>query len=63
MCFAFDARPPELPVDLALPPLAGGAGAEILELTSEDGTRFSAALAESPSASPEATGVVILPDV
>ncbi|MEA2276421.1 MAG: carboxymethylenebutenolidase [Solirubrobacteraceae bacterium] len=63
MCLAFDARPPELPVDLALPPLAGGAGAEILELTSEDGTRFSAALAESPSASPEATGVVILPDV
>jgi len=45
MCFAFDAHPPELPADLALPPLAGGAGAELLELTSADGTRFSAALA------------------
>ena len=32
MCFAFDARPPELPADLALPPIAGGAGAEVLEL-------------------------------
>ena len=61
MCFDFDARPPELPVDLALAPLAGGAGAEMLELTSADGTRFSAALAESPEGSEP--GVVILPDV
>jgi carboxymethylenebutenolidase len=61
MCFDVDARPPELPADLARPRLAGGAGAEILELTSADGTRFSAALAESPEGS--ATGVVILPDV
>ena len=49
MCFAFDARPPELPADLALPTLAGGAAAEPLELTSADGTRFSAALAEAPA--------------
>src|SRR5262245_6342075 len=59
MCFAFDAHPPDLPADLA--PMAGGAAAEILELTSADGTRFSAALAESPGGSEPA--VVILPDV
>jgi carboxymethylenebutenolidase len=61
MCFAFDARPPDLPADLARPRIAGGAGAELLELTSADGTRFSAALAEAPQASGRA--VVILPDV
>jgi carboxymethylenebutenolidase len=61
MCFGFDARPPDLPADLALPRLAGGAGAEVLELTSADGTRFSAALAEAPEGG--APGVVILPDV
>lgn len=61
MCFSFDARPPELPGDLALPPIAGGAGAELLELTSEDGTRFSAALAESSE--PRDPGVLIFPDV
>jgi carboxymethylenebutenolidase len=61
MCFAYDARPPDLPDDLALAPLAGGAGAELLELTSADDTRFSAALAEAPKASDP--GVVILPDV
>jgi carboxymethylenebutenolidase len=61
MCFAFDARPPDLPTDLARPPLAGGAAAEVLELTSADATRFSAALAESPEAGEPA--VVILPDV
>jgi carboxymethylenebutenolidase len=61
MCFAFDARPPDLPADLARPPIAGGAGAETLELTSADGTRFSAALAEAPGASGPA--VAILPDV
>jgi carboxymethylenebutenolidase len=61
MCFDFDARPPDLPADLSLAPLAGGAGAEMLELTSADGTRFSAALAEAPDASEP--GVVILPDV
>ena len=61
MCFDFDARPPELPADLALAPLAGGAGAEMVELTSADGTRLSAAVAESPDGSEP--GVVILPDV
>jgi carboxymethylenebutenolidase len=61
MCFDFDAHPPDLPADLALPPLAGGAAAEMLELTSADGTRFSAALAEAPDGSEP--GVVILPDV
>ena len=61
MCFAFDAHPPDLPVDLAHAPLAGGAAAELLELTSADGTRFSAALAEAAEGSDP--GVVILPDV
>ena len=59
MCFAFDARPPELPPGLAR--IAGGAGAELLELESADGTRFSAALAETPEARGRA--VVILPDI
>jgi carboxymethylenebutenolidase len=61
VCFAFDAHPPELPADLVLPRMAGGAGAETLELTSADGTTFSAALAEAPEGS--APGVVIFPDV
>jgi carboxymethylenebutenolidase len=61
MCFAFDARPPELPAGLALRPIAGGAAAEIVEATAADGTRFSAALAVAPDASEPA--VVVLPDV
>jgi carboxymethylenebutenolidase len=61
MCFSFDARPPALPSDLLRPVAAGGAAAEPLALTSADGTRFAAALAESPSAREPA--VVILPDV
>ena len=61
MCFSFDARPPAPPTDLLLAPIAGGAGAELLELTSADGTRFSAALAEAPE--DRGAGVVILPDV
>ena len=61
MCFDFDARPPAPPEDLLLAPIAGGAGAELLELTSADGTRFSAALAES--AADRATGILIFPDV
>ena len=61
VCFAFDARPPAVPGDLVLAPIAGGAGAELLELTSANGTRFSAALA--PSADGGRSGVVILPDV
>ncbi len=59
MCFAYDARPPDLPADLA--PIAGGAGAELLELESADGTRFSASLAESPE--PRGKAVVVLPDI
>ena len=59
MCFAFDASPPDLPAEIA--PIAGGAGAELLELESADGTHFSAALAESPE--PRGRAVVILPDV
>ena len=51
MCFAFDARPPALPADLVHPRMAGGAGADKVELTSADGTAFSAALAESAEGS------------
>jgi carboxymethylenebutenolidase len=61
MCFAFDDLPPYLPRDLALPPIAGGAGAELLELRSADGTDFSAAIAESTEGS--GSGVLIFPDV
>jgi len=61
MCFDFDALPPELPADLVRAPMAGGAGAKLLALTSSDAATFSAALAESPQGS--APGVVILPDV
>jgi carboxymethylenebutenolidase len=61
MCFAPNASPPFLPADLAPPPMAGGAPAERLELTSADGTRFAAALAEA--ADPSAPAVLILPDV
>jgi carboxymethylenebutenolidase len=61
MCFDFAARPPAPPEDLVGPPIAGGAGAELLKLTSADGTRFSAALAESPQG--RSPAVVILPDV
>jgi carboxymethylenebutenolidase len=61
MCFDHDALPPDLPADLVLPRLGGGAAAELVELTSADGTRFSAALAVAPEAREPA--VVILPDV
>jgi carboxymethylenebutenolidase len=62
VCFAFDAHPPDLPADLVRPRMAGGAGAEVLELTSADGTSFSAAFAEAaePTGGP---AVIILPDV
>ncbi|HEX4733495.1 MAG TPA: dienelactone hydrolase family protein [Thermoleophilaceae bacterium] len=59
MCFDFDAVPPDLPLDV--PRLAGGAPAEILELESADGTRFSAAFAGAAEGS--APAVVIYPDV
>jgi carboxymethylenebutenolidase len=61
VCFSYDARPPLPPSDLLLRPIAGGAKAEIVELMSADGTRFSAALAESPE--PSEPAVVIFPDV
>jgi carboxymethylenebutenolidase len=61
MCFGFDSRPPDLPEDLVWAPIAGGAGAEVLTLTSGDGTEFTAAFADAPGSS--GPGVVILPDV
>ena len=61
MCFDHDSQPPALPADRVLAPLAGGAGAEVLTLRSEDGTEFAAAFADTPSPSP--VGVVIIPDI
>src|ERR1700754_198681 len=61
MCFDFDALPPELPADLALRPIGGGAAAERLELESADGTTFSAAPAGAPE--DRSPAVVIFPDV
>jgi carboxymethylenebutenolidase len=62
MCFPYAAVPPDIPHALrAHPPMAGGAPGERLELTSEDGTRFSAYLATA--AEPGRGGVVVLPDV
>ncbi|MFL5843558.1 MAG: dienelactone hydrolase family protein [Solirubrobacteraceae bacterium] len=61
MCFDYDALPPDLPADLRIPALAGGAAAELLTITSADGAEFGAALAQTPAASGPA--VVILPDV
>ncbi len=61
MCSPFDAHPPELPAGRGLPRLAGASSAQTLELTSADGTRFSAAFA--PSVDDAQAGVVILPDV
>jgi carboxymethylenebutenolidase len=61
MCFDFDSRPPELPVDLIGPPIAGGAAAELLALESADGTRFSAVVAEAAEGGEP--GVVVIPDV
>ena len=61
MCFDYDARPPAPPAELLLPPIAGGAGAELLELRSSDGTRFSASFAQAPQE--RGPAVVILPDV
>ena len=61
MCFEFDASPPDLPPGRVLRGIAGGAAAESLVLTSSDGNRFAAALAESPE--PRGSAVVVLPDV
>jgi carboxymethylenebutenolidase len=59
VCFEFDAVPPDLPSDV--PRAAGGAAAELLELESSDGTRFSAAFAGAPEA--RGPAVLIYPDV
>jgi carboxymethylenebutenolidase len=59
MCFEWDAIPPDLPAGLRS--AAGGAAAELLELESADGTRFSAAFAGT--AEPAGPAVVIYPDV
>src|SRR6476659_8014417 len=61
MCFDRDARPPDLPADRVRHRIAGGAGHEVLTLTSADGTEFSAALAVAPE--PTGAAVVIFPDV
>jgi carboxymethylenebutenolidase len=61
MCFRYDARPPDLPAGLALPPIAGAAGAERIDVTSADGTAVATALAEAPGS--DRAGVLILPDV
>ena len=62
MCHTADSEPPLLPPDLvARPRVAGGAPAEVLELESADGTRFSAAIAEAPDV--RGPGIVVLPDV
>lgn len=62
MCFEFDALPPEVPATRLIPTLAGGAAAEMLTLTSADGTEFSAALAECPEPL-GGTAIIVLPDV
>ncbi len=63
MCFEFDALPPRVPADRAIPALiAGGAAAEILTLESADGTKFSAAFAECPEPI-RGPAVIVLPDV
>jgi carboxymethylenebutenolidase len=59
MCFDLDARPPDLPADVRR--VAGGAAAEVVELTSADGTHFSAAFAGA--AETRGPAVVIYPDV
>jgi carboxymethylenebutenolidase len=59
MCFELDSVPPDLPVDV--PRAGGGAAAELLELESADGARFSAAFAGSPD--PDGPAVLIYPDV
>jgi len=63
MCFDYDAVPPDLPADLAMPRLAGGAAAEDLTLTSADGTAVAAAFAEAPEPVAGGPAVVIYPDV
>ncbi len=63
MCFDYDAHPPELPADLRLPPLAGGAPSDRIEVTSSDGTLVSAYLAEARADGSAHARVLIFPDV
>jgi carboxymethylenebutenolidase len=59
VCYEPSARPPLVPADLLLPPISGGAGGNEVVLTSEDGGRFRAYVANAEGAD---TGVVIAPD-
>jgi len=61
MCFEFDAIPPDLPRDLVVHGIAGGAAAELLDLESADGTHFSAAFAGAVAV--DSPAVVVYPDV
>src|SRR5437016_2134678 len=49
MCYLPHARPPEIPAELLLPPMSGGAGGEEAILASRDGTKFRAYLAPAPA--------------
>ncbi len=59
MCYPPEARPPEVPPDLLLRPISGGSGGSEVIVTSEDGGRFRAYLAQ---ASDGESAVVIAPD-
>ena len=59
MCYPSSSLPPLLPSDLVLPPISGGAGGTDVVLTSEDGGRFRAYLAQ---ASDGEGAIVIAPD-
>src|ERR1700694_2387153 len=59
MCYPPGARPPDVPIDL-LPPMIGGARGQDTLLTSADGTKFRAYLADATGGD---AGVVLAPDV
>ena len=59
MCYPPGARPPEVPDDLRLAPMSGGAGGEEANIASADGTTFRTYLARASGD----RGVVICPDV
>ena len=58
MCSPPHARPPAVPPDLRFRPISGGSGGDVV-LTSEDGGRFRAYLAQAPEGE---AAVVIAPD-
>ena len=60
MCYPPGSRPPEVPDELVLPAMSGGAGGEDVTLTSADGTVFRGYVARAPRAD---AAVVIAPDV